>query len=81
MKIKSSLLLHLFTALALSLVINFSYLLVPIITDQGVNESSKVSENKEHTTGVLHLSSDMHGYIVCGCELRDSTYVTAWQTI
>ena len=79
MKIKSSLLLHLFTALALSLVINFSYLLVPIITDQGVNESSKVSENKEHTTGVLHLSSDMHGYIVCGCELRDSTYVTAWQ--
>lgn len=79
MKIKSSLLLHLFTALALSLVINFSYLLVPIITDQGVNESSKVSENMEHTTGVLHLSSDMHGYIVCGCELRDSTYVTAWQ--
>lgn len=79
MKIKSSLLLHLFTALALSLVINFSYLLVPIITDQGVNESSKVSENKEHTIGVLHLSSDMHGYIVCGCELRDSTYVTAWQ--
>lgn len=79
MKIKSSLLLHLFTALALSLVINFSYLLVPIITDQGVNESSKVSENKEHTTGVLHLSSDMHGYIICDCSLRDSTYVTAWQ--
>lgn len=79
MKIKSSLLLHLFTALALSLVINFSYLLVPIITDQGVNESSNVSENKEHTTGVLHLSSDMHGYIICDCSLRDSTYVTAWQ--
>lgn len=79
MKHNHTTLLHIFTALALSLVINFSYLLVPIITDQGVNDAHKDSEGMEHSTGVLHLSRDMHGYIICDCELRDSTYVTAWQ--
>lgn len=79
MKPRHSILLHIFTALALSLVINFSYLLVPIITDQGVNQAYNNSEQMEHNTGVLHLSRDMHGYIVCDCALRDSTYVTAWQ--
>ena len=79
MKPRHSILLHIFTALALSLVINFSYLLVPIITDQGVNQAYNNSEQMEHNTGVLHLSRDMHGYIVCDCEERDSIYVTAWQ--
>ena len=66
-------------ALALSLVINFSYLLVPIITDQGVDQSADSPMESEHSEGVLHLSPDMHGYIVCDCEKRDSTYVTSWQ--
>lgn len=69
---------HVVIALALSLVINFSYLLVPIISDQGINTQSDDVES-EHNEGVLYLSSDMHGYIVCDCELRDSTYVTGWQ--
>lgn len=76
---KNSILPHIVIALALSLVINFSYLLVPIITDQGAGERAYNTEEQEHNEGVLHLSSDMHGYIVCDCELRDSTYVTAWQ--
>ena len=59
--------------------INFSYLLVPIITDQGVDNRSNDDTLLIHNTGVLHLSADMHGYIVCDCEERDSTYVTAWQ--
>ncbi len=79
MKHNHTILLHIFTALALSLVINFSYLLVPIITDQGVNDAHMDSQNMEHNTGVLRLSRDMHGYIICDCSLRDSTYVTAWQ--
>lgn len=79
MKQNHTILLHIFTALALSLVINFSYLLVPIITDQGVNDAPMDSQNMEHNTGVLRLSRDMHGYIICDCSLRDSTYVTAWQ--
>lgn len=79
MKHNHTILLHIFTALALSLVINFSYLLVPIITDQGVNDAPMDSQNMEHNTGVLRLSRDMHGYIICDCSLRDSTYVTAWQ--
>lgn len=79
MKHNHTILLHIFTALALSLVINFSYLLVPIITDQGVNNTSSDNTLQMHNTGVLHLSADMHGYIVCDCEKRDSTYVTAWQ--
>ena len=79
MKFRSSILPHVVIALALSLVINFSYLLVPIITDQGVDNRGVSVEEAEHSEGVLHLSKDMHGYIVCGCELRDSTYVTGWQ--
>ena len=79
MKHNHTILLHIFTALALSLVINFSYLLVPIITDQGVDNRSNDDTLLIHNTGVLHLSADMHGYIVCDCEERDSTYVTAWQ--
>lgn len=76
---RSSILPHIVIALALSLVINFSYLLVPIITDQGVDNRGVNVEEAEHNEGVLHLSNDMHGYIICDCELRDSTYVTAWQ--
>jgi hypothetical protein len=75
---KNSIVAHGVIALALSLVINFSYLLVPIISDQGINTQSDDVES-EHNEGVLYLSSDMHGYIVCDCELRDSTYVTGWQ--
>ena len=78
-KFKASLGLHMIVALALSLVINFSYLLVPIITDQGVDQSADSPMESEHSEGVLHLSPDMHGYIVCDCEKRDSTYVTSWQ--
>lgn len=66
-------------ALALSLVINFSYLLVPIITDQGINKRDLNAENSEHNTGVLYISDDLHGYIVCDCAKRDSTYVSGWQ--
>ena len=64
----------------MSLVINFSYLLVPIITEHGVNERT-MHDNMEHThtSGVLHIERDMHGYIVCDCEARDSVYVSAWQ--
>ena len=76
---KNSILPHVVIAVALSLVINFSYLLVPIITDQGAARRARGAEIAEHSVGVLHLSSDMHGYIICDCALRDSTYVTAWQ--
>lgn len=71
--------LHLIVALSLSLVINFSYLLVPIITDQGMNTRRDIDLESEHSVGVLHLSPDMHGYIICDCSQRDSTYVTSWQ--
>ena len=71
--------LHIMVAMALSLVINFSYLLVPIITDRGLDERSDNDLVGEHSSGVLHISRDMHGYIVCECDKRDSTYVSAWQ--
>ena len=77
MKTKNNILLHLFAAVVLSLVINFSYLLLPIITDRGIEESDV--EVAGHNSGVLHLSPDMHGYIICDCEKGDSIYVTAWQ--
>lgn len=77
-KFKASIALHVVVAVALSLVINFSYLLVPIITDQGLKQRGETTES-EHSVGVLHLSNDLHGYIVCDCEKRDSTYVTSWQ--
>lgn len=76
---KNSILPHVVIALALSLVINFSYLLVPIITDQGAGERMHNVDESQHNEGVLYISNDMHGYIVCDCEMRDSTYVTAWQ--
>ena len=80
MKTKNSILIHLFIAVVLSLVINFSYLLLPIITDRGMAQHnvSAVAQN-EHSSGVLHLSDDMHGYIICDCERADSIYVTSWQ--
>ncbi|MBO5881826.1 MAG: histidine kinase [Alistipes sp.] len=72
--------IHVLVALVLSLVINFSYLLVPIITEHGVNERTMHTEiDGAHTSGVLHIERDMHGYIVCDCEARDSVYVSAWQ--
>lgn len=80
MKTKNSILIHLFTAVVLSLVINFSYLLLPIITDRGMAQHNTGSAaQNEHSSGVLHLSNDMHGYIICDCERADSIYVTAWQ--
>ena len=72
--------IHILVAILLSLVINFSYLLMPIITENGVGERklSAVPEG-EHTSGILHLDRDMHGYIVCDCQQRDSVYISAWQ--
>ncbi len=78
-KFKTSLGVHIIVAVVLSLVINFSYLLVPIITDQGLRQRGEQPEDTEHSVGVLHLSADMHGYIICECEQRDSTYVSGWQ--
>ena len=80
MRSKNNILLHLFTAVVLSLVINFSYLLLPIITDRGIAQRNvSATEQNEHSSGVLRLSDDMHGYIICDCERADSVYVTAWQ--
>lgn len=80
---KNNIGLHMLTAVALSLVINFSYLLLPIITDRGMNQrgDSAHDNNGEelHDSGILYLSDDLHGYIVCDCEARDSVYVSAWQ--
>ena len=80
MKTKNSILIHLFIAVVLSLVINFSYLLLPIITDRGMAQHNvSAAAQNEHSSGVLHLSDDMHGYIICDCERADSIYVTSWQ--
>ena len=80
MRSKNNILIHLFTAVVLSLVINFSYLLLPIITDRGMEQSDAGNAGvNSHSSGVLHLSPDMHGYIICDCEKADSIYVTAWQ--
>lgn len=67
-------------AIALSLVINFSYLLMPIITENGMDQRGMASEPVgEHNSGVLHIERDLHGYIICDCEQRDSVYISAWQ--
>ena len=79
MKKKSNIILHALIAVVLSLVVNFSYLLTPIITEQGAKPREELSLDAEHTSGVLYLDRDLHGYIVCDCDKRDSTYVTAWQ--
>lgn len=79
MKTKNNILLHTLLAIGLSLVVNFSYLLLPIITDQGVAQRGRDVEQRKHNTGVLHVDPDMHGYIICDCQLRDSVYVSAWQ--
>ena len=58
--------IHILVAILVSLVINFSYLLMPIITESGMGERSMSDAPMgEHTSGILHLDSDMHGYIVC----------------
>lgn len=80
MKKKSNIVLHALIAVVLSLVVNFSYLLVPIITEHGMNQRGNEDEAEyEHNSGTLHLSPDMHGYIVCDCAAQDSIYVSAWQ--
>ena len=79
MKRKNNLILHALMALALSLIINFSYLLMPIITEQGIDQRGNNDAQGEHTSGVLHLERDLHGYIICDCAKRDSVYVSAWQ--
>lgn len=76
---KRSVGIHMLIAIGLSLVINFSYLLVPIITEQGMSQRGEESVGGEHNSGVLHITRDLHGYIVCDCQQRDSIYVSAWQ--
>lgn len=78
--VRQPVMIHILVAILLSLVINFSYLLMPIITESGLGER-KLSDAPmgEHTSGVLHLDRDMHGYIVCDCQQRDSVYTSAWQ--
>ena len=67
-------------AFALSLVINFSYLLLPIITERGMSQRGGDDHQQgEHSSGVLHITDDLYGYIVCDCEKRDSVYVSSWQ--
>ena len=78
-RLKSNIVLHLLVALALSLVINFSYLLIPIITDYGMNQRGDDSVVGEHNMGELHIEPDLHGYIICDCSASDSTYVSSWQ--
>ncbi len=74
--------LHLLVAVALSLVINFSYLLMPLITQRG-GVDSRSRRNDDATSviereGTLHLSRDMHGYITYD-DSADSIYVSSWQ--
>ncbi|MCX4262001.1 MAG: histidine kinase [Alistipes sp.] len=74
--------LHLLVAVALSLVINFSYLLMPLITQRG-GVDSRSRRNDDATSviereGTLHLSRDMHGYITYD-DSTDSIYVSSWQ--
>lgn len=79
-RLKTNIGLHLLVAVALSLVINFSYLLLPIITERGMAQRGGDDDTVgEHNSGVLHITNDLHGYIVCDCEERDSIYVSAWQ--
>ncbi len=71
--------LHVLMALALSLIINFSYLFMPIIAEHGMDQRSINGTKGEHTSGTLHIERDLHGYIICDCEKRDSVYISAWQ--
>ena len=71
----SDLMLNLLVALAISLVVNFSYVLLLIVEQKGEGQprparASVVTRSEE---GVLHVSPDGHGYIVYGN--RDSIYV------
>lgn len=74
--------LHLLVAVALSLVINFSYLLMPLITQRGDVDarSRRQAENARliESEGTLHISNDMYGYIVYD-DTADSVYVSSWQ--
>lgn len=76
--------LHLLVAVALSLVINFSYLLMPLITQRGDVDarSRKETENTRliDREGILHVSKDIHGYIVYE-DTADSVYVSSWQVV
>ncbi len=72
------LLTHLAIATAISLVVNFSYLLL-LIVEQTYDPNTVVTAH--HTPhrmkekireGILHISPDGHGYMVCG---KDSVYV------
>lgn len=78
-RLKSHIVLHLLVAFALSLIVNFSYLLAPIITEYGINQRGIDNGDGVHSSGVLHISDDLHGYIVCNCSERDSIYVSSWQ--
>lgn len=72
--------LHILVAVVLSLVVNFSYLLLPIVTERGMAERSSDGDDVgAHNSGVLHITTDLHGYVVCDCALQDSIYVSAWQ--
>lgn len=74
--------LHMLVAVALSLVVNFSYLLMPLITQRGgVDARSRKGEDNARLIdreGTLHLSCDMHGYITYD-DMCDSIYVSSWQ--
>lgn len=67
--------LNLLVALAISLVVNFSYVLLLIVDqrDESLSKSTPTSVTSRSEEGVLHISPDGHGYLVY--ENQDSVYV------
>lgn len=77
--LKSALLMHILIAIGLSLVINFSYLLAPIISEQGMNQRGEEGVDAKHSHGFVRMQRELDAYIVCDCGEQDSVYVSAWQ--
>lgn len=80
--------LNLLIAIAITLTVNFSYLLSMMVERRENNEQRTKSERVEHRkperTGVLHLSRDGYGYLITRTDLKpdhpdsvriDSTFV------
>lgn len=75
---RRKIIVNLLTSLAISIVVNFSYLLL-ISVDKQSSSSSDNSEQVELYSGILKIHNDGYGYLICNNTKADSVYASHYR--
>ncbi len=65
---KQRIIVNLLTAIAISTVVNFSYLLLIVVDRQSTSSNNRQEEEVELRSGILRVHADGYGYLICPSE-------------